>query len=98
MELTCKQCDARFRAAIPEPLTRAVRLACPSCSNQMVLKPASETAAATASSDNLRPHSTSAHTARRRIAVIADEPRPFRAFLAEHLRRLGFDVTTFEGG
>ena len=33
-----------------------------------------------------------------RIAVIADEPRPFRAFLAEHLRRLGFDVTTFEGG
>lgn len=98
MELTCKQCGARFRAAIPEPLTRAVRLACPSCSNQMVLKPASETAAAAASSDNQRQHSTSAHTARRRIAVIADEPRPFRAFLAEHLRRLGFDVTTFEGG
>ncbi len=98
MELTCKQCGARFRAAIPEPLTRPVRLACPSCSNQMVLKPASETASATASTDNPRPHSTPAHTARRRIAVIADEPRPFRAFLAEHLRRLGFDVTTFEGG
>ncbi len=98
MELTCKQCGARFRAAIPEPLTRAVRLACPSCSNQMVLKPASETAAATASSDNQWTHSISAHTARRRIAAIADEPRPFRAFLAEHLRRLGFDVTTFESG
>src|SRR4051794_33310091 len=96
MELTCKQCGARFRAAIPEPLTRPVRLACPSCSNQMVLKPASETAAATP--DNQRQHTPSAHTARRRIAVIADEPRPFRAFLSEHLRRLGFDVTTFEGG
>ena len=98
MELTCKQCGARFRAAIPEPLTRAVRLACPSCSNQMVLKPASEAAVATASSDNPPPHRPSAHTARRRIAVIADEPRPFRAFLAEHLRRLGFDATTFESG
>lgn len=34
----------------------------------------------------------------RRIAAIADEPRPFRAFLGEHLRRLGFDVTYFETG
>jgi CheY-like chemotaxis protein len=34
----------------------------------------------------------------RRVAVIADEPRPFRAFLGEHLRRLGFDVTYFETG
>ena len=33
-----------------------------------------------------------------RIAAIADEPRPFRAFLGEHLRRLGFDVTYFETG
>jgi CheY-like chemotaxis protein/DNA-directed RNA polymerase subunit RPC12/RpoP len=96
MELTCKQCGARFRAAIPEPLTRPVRLACPSCSNQMVLKPASETAATT--SDHHRQHDPSAHTARRRVAVIADEPRPFRSFLSEHLRRLGFDVTTFENG
>jgi len=37
-------------------------------------------------------------TKRRRVAVIADEPRPFRSFLAEHLRRLGFDVTMFETG
>jgi response regulator RpfG family c-di-GMP phosphodiesterase len=35
---------------------------------------------------------------RRRVAAIADEPRPFRTFLAEHLRRLGFDVSTFETG
>jgi CheY-like chemotaxis protein len=33
-----------------------------------------------------------------RIAAIADEPRPFRAFLGEHLRRLGFEVTYFETG
>ena len=98
MELTCKQCGARFRAAIPEPLTRAVRLACPSCSNQMVLKPALDTGQPPAGadpSDNRRP---AGNAARRRIAVIADEPRPFRSFLTEHLRRLGFDVTTFEGG
>jgi len=34
----------------------------------------------------------------RRIAAIADEPRPFRTFLSEHLRRLGFDVELFETG
>src|SRR5213079_1841668 len=28
----------------------------------------------------------------------ADEPRPFRSFLAEHLRRFGFDVALFETG
>ena len=35
---------------------------------------------------------------RRRTAAIADEPRPFRQFLGEHLRRLGFDVSYFETG
>jgi DNA-binding response OmpR family regulator len=35
---------------------------------------------------------------RRRVAVIADEPRPFRSFLSEHLRRLGFEVTLFDSG
>ena len=95
MDLTCKQCGARFRAAIPEPLTRAVRVACPSCSNQMVLKPAASTT---------QPRNDQPATLRntplptRRTAVIADEPRPFRSFLAEHLRRLGFDVTLFETG
>src|SRR5438445_7217665 len=97
MDLTCKQCGARFRAAIPEPLTRAVRVACPSCKNQMVLKPAaSATQPRAAQSATL--HDTPLPQKGRRIAVIADEPRPFRSFLAEHLRRLGFAVTTFETG
>lgn len=105
MDLTCKQCGARFRAAIPEPLTRAVRVACPSCSNQMVLKPAADAARAgsPAASAGEAPRDneqagTKKPAARRRIAAIADEPRPFRSFLSEHLRRLGFDVTMFETG
>jgi CheY-like chemotaxis protein len=105
MELTCKQCGARFRAAIPEPLTRAVRLACPSCTNQMVLKPAVVAAppplAPVSVPDpgrTLQQPGAATRTPRRRIAIIADEPRPFRSFLAEHLRRLGFDVSTFEAG
>src|SRR6185436_6866797 len=40
MELTCKQCGSKFRAAIELPLARAVRVACPACGFQMVLKPA----------------------------------------------------------
>ncbi|MEA2163587.1 MAG: hypothetical protein QOK37_1714 [Thermoanaerobaculia bacterium] len=100
MELTCKQCGARFRAAIPEPLTRAVRLACPSCGNQMVLKPAAD-AALPQPSPAIASQPSPANVAslpRRRVAIIADEERPFRAFLAEHLRRLGFDVSTFDAG
>lgn len=99
MDLTCKQCGARFRAAIPEPLTRAVRVACPSCSNQMVLKPAADARriGRSAPHDDARPGAQKP-ASRRRIAAIADEPRPFRSFLAEHLRRLGFDVTMFETG
>jgi CheY-like chemotaxis protein/DNA-directed RNA polymerase subunit RPC12/RpoP len=96
MDLTCKQCGARFRAAIPEPLTRAVRVACPSCSNQMVLKPAASATPRAGQPTTL--HDTPLPAAGRRTAVIADEPRPFRSFLAEHIRRLGFDVTTFETG
>jgi len=96
MDLTCKQCGARFRAAIPEPLTRAVRVACPSCKNQMVLKPAAY-AAQPRGDQPATLHNTPVPP-KRRTAVIADEPRPFRSFLAEHLRRLGFDVTTFETG
>jgi len=88
MELTCKQCGSKFRAALELPLARAVRVACPSCGNQMVLKPASANAAP--------PPPTP--MPKRRVAAIADEPRPFRAFLAEHLRRMGFDVTLFENG
>ncbi len=103
MDLTCKQCGARFRAAIPEPLTRPVRVACPSCTNQMVLKPAADARrigrshVASAPRDDAR-SGAQKPALHRRIAVIADEPRPFRSFLAEHLRRLGFDVTMFETG
>jgi CheY-like chemotaxis protein/DNA-directed RNA polymerase subunit RPC12/RpoP len=97
MDLTCKQCGARFRAAIPEPLTRAVRVACPSCKNQMVLKPAASAEQAPARLPATL-HNTPLPQKKLRNAVIADEPRPFRSFLAEHLRRLGFDVTTFENG
>lgn len=81
MELTCRNCGSIFRAAVATPLTTPVRVVCPNCGNQMVLKPRG-----------------SSGIARRRIAAIADEPRPFRAFLGEHLRRLGFDVQYFETG
>lgn len=92
MELTCKQCGSKFRAALELPLTRAVRVACPSCGNQMVLKPPpAEGAAASA------PGRQAAAPAQR-IAAVADEPRPFRQFLGEHLRRLGFTVEYFETG
>jgi response regulator RpfG family c-di-GMP phosphodiesterase len=98
MDLTCKQCGARFRAAIPEPLTRPVRVACPSCSSQMVLKPAADAARPQGvPSPSAQPEAAPPQK-RRRVAAIADEPRPFRTFLAEHLRRLGFDVSTFETG
>jgi CheY-like chemotaxis protein/DNA-directed RNA polymerase subunit RPC12/RpoP len=98
MDLTCKQCGARFRATIPEPLTRAVRVACPSCSNQMVLKPAAFPAAMPRPANQPATLQNTPLPKTRRTAVIADEPRPFRSFLAEHLRRLGFDVTMFETG
>ncbi len=102
MELTCKQCGSQFRAAVQLPLARAVRVACPSCGTQLVLKPA-----APDSGDGEDPPPYVSHAAPsappplralRRTAVVADEPRPFRAFLGEHLRRFGFDVTYFETG
>lgn len=97
MDLTCKQCGARFRAAIPEPLTRPVRVACPSCSSQMVLKPAAD-AARLHGVPSVSAQQEGRAQKRRRVAAIADELRPFRTFLADHLRRLGFDVSTFETG
>jgi response regulator RpfG family c-di-GMP phosphodiesterase len=90
MELTCKHCGSRFRAALDLPLTAPVRVACPSCHNQMVLKPAP-------SGESARP-SEATPIRRRKVAAIADEPRPFRSFLGEHLRRIGFDVTYFDTG
>ena len=39
MELTCKQCGSKYRATVPSPLTAPVRVACPKCGTQAVLKP-----------------------------------------------------------
>jgi CheY-like chemotaxis protein len=61
----------------------------------MVLKPASESSPDHSGGPATRQLSARPAT---RVAAIADEPRPFRAFLGEHLRRLGFDVTYFETG
>ena len=99
MELTCRSCQARFRAAIALPLTRPVRVGCPACQKQMVLKLSSSGPSTGASSQagGVQPGRDAA-VPRRRVAVIADEPRPFRDFLAEHLRALGFAVTLFESG
>ncbi len=77
MEFLCRRCSAKFRAAIDGPLVSAVRLACPACRHEMLLKPSGSIA---------------------RAAVIADEARPFRSFLAAQLRFLGFDVTETDNG
>ena len=90
MDLTCKKCGSGFRAAIQLPLTAAVRVACPGCSYQMVLKPRT--------SSGMHPVPEAEPSVRRRQAVVADEPRPFREFLVEQLRRLGFEVTVFDTG
>ena len=89
MELTCKQCGAKFRAAVKAPLTAAVRVACPSCSNQMLLKPR---AAGPGSAEAVEPPK------KRKTAAIADEARPFRDFLGSQLKQLGFDVSYFDSG
>jgi len=103
MDLTCKKCGSTFRAAVSLPLTSAVRVACPRCEYQMVLKPRTASGmhpvAVTGTSQAAAPvlHAP-ARLPRRRLAAIADEPRPFRHFLGEHLRRLGFEVQYFETG
>ena len=76
MEFKCTKCGAKFRAAIDGPVAAAVRLTCPSCRHEMLLRP---------------------RTAARR-AVIADDARPFRTFLNDHLRALGFDVSVVDSG
>jgi response regulator RpfG family c-di-GMP phosphodiesterase/DNA-directed RNA polymerase subunit RPC12/RpoP len=103
MDLTCKKCGSTFRAAITLPLTAAVRVACPRCQYQMVLKPKTASGMHPAVSgaslpDELDAPAPPARIPRRRTAAIADEPRPFRHFLGEHLRRLGFEVAYFETG
>ena len=99
MELTCKHCGSKFRAALTLPLTRPVRVACPSCGTQMVLKPVTVSDAGRALSPSPFPVSGRAESPPYvRTAAIADEPRPFRHFLADQLRRLGFEVACYETG
>ncbi len=95
MDLTCKKCGSTFRAAVALPLTSPVRVACPRCQYQMVLKPRTSSGMHPVAE---APEPPPAQLPRRRTAAIADEPRPFRQFLGEHLRRLGFDVSYFETG
>lgn len=68
----------------------------------MVLKPRQADQAVTPPSPQSSPATPppSAPVAPRthRVVAIADEPRPFRAFLGEHLRRMGFEVQFFETG
>jgi DNA-binding response OmpR family regulator len=69
----------------------------------MVLKPRTEAPAAATPADPSAPAPAPQppmHPGqiRPRIAAIADEPRPFRSFLGEHLRRMGFEVAYFETG
>lgn len=90
MDLTCKKCGSMFRAAVTLPLLSAVRVACPGCANQMVLKPKT--------SSGMHPVPYQERGPRPRIAAVADEPRPFRTFLGEQLQRLGFEVTFFDTG
>lgn len=92
MDLTCKKCGSAFRATVNLPLLTAVRVICPACGYQMTLRPR------TSSGMHPVPDSGSFRALRRRSAVIADEPRPFRAFLGDQLTRLGFDVGFFETG
>jgi len=75
------------------PLTAPVRVACPKCAEQMVLKPRAATA-----SGRTRVDAAEAPSPPRRRAIVADEVRPFRAFLGDHLAGIGFDVDYFDTG
>jgi DNA-binding response OmpR family regulator/DNA-directed RNA polymerase subunit RPC12/RpoP len=86
MEITCKHCGAAFRLALKAPLTHAIRAICPACGKQVVVKPSGSNQKTVAPADASR------------RAVIADEPRAFRHFLAEQLGRMGFAVEHFETG
>ena len=96
MDLTCKKCGSTFRAAITLPLTAAVRVACPRCQYQMVLKPKTQSGMHPVAEEPAP--APPVRIPRRRVAAIADEPRPFRTFLGEQLRKLGFEVAFFETG
>jgi len=97
MELSCKQCGVKFRAAVQTPLTAPVRVACPSCANQMVIKPRAGAFSGGQAPSPVAGGDTGAPR-KRKTAAIADEPRPFRDFLGAQLQRLGFEVSFFEAG
>jgi DNA-binding response OmpR family regulator len=90
MEINCKKCGAVFRANVQLPLSGPVRVACPGCGKQRTLRPAPAAPAPAAS--------PKAEETGPRVAVIADEPRPFRAFLGGELEKLGFETHFFETG
>ncbi len=98
MDLTCKKCGSTFRAAIALPLITAVRVACPSCQYQMVLKPRTQSGMHPVPEPEPSVPEAPVRIPRRRVAAVADEPRPFRTFLGEQLERMGFEVTFFEAG
>jgi len=91
MELACSSCSAKFRAAVPSPLTTPVRVICPSCRKQMVLRPARGAGGGGSGEVAKAP-------LRGRVAVVADEERPFRSFLGRELERLGFRIEFFDDG
>ncbi len=95
MDLTCRKCGSSFRAAVALPLTAAVRVVCPRCQYQMVVKPRTASGMHPVAEDAPPPPTP---MPRRRVAAVVEEPRPFRQFLGEHLRRLGFEVAYFETG
>ena len=79
MELTCKQCGARFRAAIPEPLTRAGARGVPFVQQPDGAQAGAGGRAQPRFASRRRRRTAPRRTpTRRRIAAIADEPRPFR--------------------
>jgi response regulator RpfG family c-di-GMP phosphodiesterase len=94
MEITCKKCDAVFRAIVDLPLRSPVRVACPACHHQVTLRPAPPTEAMPSTQVIPPPRPP----VKQREAVIVDEPRPFRAFLGAQLEKLGFKVALFETG
>jgi response regulator RpfG family c-di-GMP phosphodiesterase len=89
MNLTCPFCSAKFRAMVGEPLREAVRMACPACQRQLVLRPPQKSPS--------RPAGPSKPAAppKRRVVMI-DEPRPFRSYLENELTKLGYDLQVFE--
>lgn len=91
MEINCKKCGAVYRINVQLPLSGPVRVACPNCGKQKTLRPAPAPAAPMDAGETPA-------TSGPRIAVIADEPRPFRAFLGAELTKLGFETHFFDSG